>query len=61
MPAGYGPLYFGSAVLPDGRYIVEGGEYNNGNDAWTKLGSDLRSGCQHLDVGDSSQRMVLHR
>ncbi len=35
----YGPLYFGSAVLPDGRYIIEGGEYNNGNDAWTKLGA----------------------
>jgi len=39
MPSGYGPLYFGSAVLPDGRYIVEGGEYNNGRDAWTKLGA----------------------
>ncbi|MGC2111156.1 MAG: hypothetical protein WA655_16690 [Candidatus Korobacteraceae bacterium] len=35
----YGPLYFASAVLPDGRYIIEGGEYNNGNDAWTKLGA----------------------
>src|SRR6476660_6343033 len=28
MPAGYGPLYYASAVLPDGRVIVEGGEYN---------------------------------
>jgi hypothetical protein len=28
LPAGYAPLYFGSAVLPDGRFIVEGGEYN---------------------------------
>ena len=27
-PSGYAPLYFGSAVLPDGRVIVEGGEYN---------------------------------
>ena len=35
----YGPLYFASAVLPDGRYIIEGGEYNNGSDAWTKLGA----------------------
>lgn len=35
----YGPLYFASAVLPDGRYIIEGGEYNNGNSAWTKLGA----------------------
>lgn len=29
MPAGYAPLYFGSAVLPDGRVMVAGGEYNS--------------------------------
>jgi hypothetical protein len=28
MVSGYRPLYFASAVLPDGRVIVEGGEYN---------------------------------
>src|SRR5439155_12528892 len=28
MQSSYGPLYFASAVLPDGRVIVEGGEYN---------------------------------
>jgi hypothetical protein len=28
LPKGYGPLYFGSAVLPDGRVIMMGGEYN---------------------------------
>src|ERR1700745_861061 len=28
LPSGYAPLYFGSAVLPDGRVVVEGGEYN---------------------------------
>src|SRR5271167_3261147 len=39
MPSSYGPLYFGSAVLPDGRYIVEGGEYNFGVPKWTKLGA----------------------
>ncbi len=39
MPSNYGPLYFGSAVLQDGRYIAEGGEYNFGNDAWTTLGA----------------------
>src|ERR1700688_1354110 len=39
MPSGYGPLYFGSSVLTDGRYIVEGGEYNNGNAVWTTLGA----------------------
>lgn len=28
MPAGYMPTYYASAVLPDGRVVVEGGEYN---------------------------------
>jgi hypothetical protein len=39
MPSGYAPLYFGSVVLPDGRYIVEGGEYNEGQGAWTNKGA----------------------
>ena len=26
-------------VLPDGRYIIEGGEYNLGNSAWTNMGA----------------------
>jgi hypothetical protein len=39
LPSGYGPWFFGSVVMPDGRYIVEGGEYNNGNAAWTNLGA----------------------
>lgn len=30
LPAGYAPFYFASAVLPDGRLIVEGGEFNYG-------------------------------
>ncbi|HEX5282996.1 MAG TPA: Ig-like domain-containing protein [Bryocella sp.] len=29
-PPGYGPLYYASGVLPDGRVFVIGGEYNNG-------------------------------
>jgi hypothetical protein len=39
--AAYGPLYFGSVVLPDGRYIIEGGEYNNNcsGGCWTNLGA----------------------
>jgi hypothetical protein len=28
MPSNYAPLYFASAVLADGRVLVEGGEYN---------------------------------
>ncbi len=39
MPGGYAPLYFGSAVLPDGRVIVEGGEYLDDNATWTTKGA----------------------
>jgi len=40
MPAGYAPLDYASAVLPDGRMIVEGGEYNPGTTfAETPLGA----------------------
>ena len=33
MPAGYAPKYYASAVLPDGRVLVEGGEYLGASDA----------------------------
>jgi hypothetical protein len=39
MPASYDPLYFASAILPDGRMIVEGGEYLGENSAWTNQGA----------------------
>jgi hypothetical protein len=41
LPAGYSPLYFASAVLPDGRVIIEGGEFNYGTNppASTTLGA----------------------
>ena len=39
MPAGYTPLYFASAILPDGRMIVEGGEYIGENAVWTNRGA----------------------
>ncbi len=35
----YAPLYFASAVLPDGRVIIEGGEYNFGKLVWTNQGA----------------------
>jgi len=38
-PAAYAPLYHSSAVLPDGRLIIEGGEYNFLQPAWTNLGA----------------------
>lgn len=33
LPAGYTPLYFASEVLPDGRVVINGGEYNGTNTA----------------------------
>jgi len=39
LPNGYSPLFFGSAVLPDGRLVIEGGEFNNGKEVWSTLGA----------------------
>jgi hypothetical protein len=40
MPAGYKPLYSASQVLPDGRVIIQGGEYNGANArVWTNKGA----------------------
>jgi hypothetical protein len=39
MPGTYSPLYYASAVLPDGRLVVIGGEYNDGAEAETNLGA----------------------
>lgn len=39
LPSGYGPLYYASAVLPDDRVVVIGGEYNFGSDVETNLGA----------------------
>ncbi len=40
LPAGYGPLYYASAVLKDGRVVVIGGEYNlSGGGVWTNKGA----------------------
>ncbi len=35
MPSNWGPLYFGSQVMPDGRVFAVGGEYNLGPAVWT--------------------------
>lgn len=40
MQSDYGPLYFASSVLADGRVVVIGGEYNlNQGGVWTNKGS----------------------
>lgn len=41
LPSGYAPLYFASAVLPDGRVLIEGGEYNGSSQVWTNQGAIL--------------------
>lgn len=38
-PAGYTPLYHSSAVLADGRVIIEGGEYIDLQPVWSNLGA----------------------
>ncbi len=39
LPSNYDPLYFASAVLPDGRVVINGGEYNFGAQVETNLGA----------------------
>lgn len=39
LASNYGPLFFASAVLPDGRLIIEGGEQNFANYVWTNQGA----------------------
>ncbi len=39
LPSGYAPLYYASQVLNDGRFIINGGEYNFGSAVWTTLGA----------------------
>jgi hypothetical protein len=39
MPSGYVPFGFSSQVLPDGRLIVNGGEYNDCQADWTNKGA----------------------
>ena len=44
-PSTYGPLYYASAVLADGRVIVIGGEYNNGTPSCSgNPGCDVNTG-----------------
>jgi hypothetical protein len=42
LPSGYAPLFFASAVLPDGKVVVQGGEYNclsGCSGVWQSLGA----------------------
>jgi hypothetical protein len=39
MPSGYQPYGFASQVLTNGNVLIEGGEYNENNAAWTNKGA----------------------
>jgi hypothetical protein len=66
----YAPLYHASAVLPDGRVIIMGGEYNGPKAVWTNLGAiydpvadtwtpvNAPLGTDWTNIGDS-QSIVL--
>jgi len=63
LPSGYEPLFFGSAVLPDGKVVVQGGEYNcpNGScqSAWQSNGAlyDPVANTWTATVAPSSSRI----
>jgi hypothetical protein len=54
MPAGYAPLYYASAVLPDGRVVIMGGEYN-GDEAQA---SDTTLGAIYNPANDTTTSTV---
>jgi hypothetical protein len=71
LPNGYSPYAFASAVLADGRVVIDGGEYNPGQNfsltnlaaiydpatnTWTKLGQPPGGAWKH--VGDSSSLVL---
>jgi hypothetical protein len=40
LQSGYTPLYHSAAILPDGRLVIQGGEYNGSNNpVWTNQGA----------------------
>ena len=72
LPAGYGPVSFASAVLPDGRVIIEGGEDNLGSSTWTNKGAIYDpvantwtpvappSGSQWATIGDAPSTVLAN-
>jgi hypothetical protein len=68
LPVGYGPLAFGSAVLADGRVVVEGGEFNQYGNGYTSLGAiydpvantwtSVQPPSGWSDIGDASTAVL---
>ncbi len=63
MPAGYNPLYFGSAVLPNGQLIVMGGEYNacTQDSGLDELGRPLQPIHKQMEHDERAHRMDHNR
>ncbi len=57
----YQPIFFASAVLPDGRLLIEGGEYNLGIRGLDQQGRNLQCVDRLLDNSQPSYGMVEHR
>ncbi len=55
---GYGPLYFASAVLADGKLVINGGEYNFVQPSRDESRRDLRSARRYVDAGLAAERLV---
>ncbi|HVY41344.1 MAG TPA: hypothetical protein VHM31_25585 [Polyangia bacterium] len=53
LPDGYSPLYHSSAVLPDGRLIIEGGEYLLSDDHTAFIGSWTAKGAIYDPTADT--------
>ena len=56
----YTPLYFASAILPDGRMIVEGGEYIGENPVWSNQGAIYNPVTQQLALGRTATGLDEH-
>jgi hypothetical protein len=55
----YAPLYFASAVLPDGRFIIMGGEYQDFVPTWTNLGAIYDPVADSLDCRQCTDGLGL--
>jgi len=73
LPAGYGPISFASAVLPDGRVLIEGGEDNLGTpgveinrgaiynpvaDSWTSVTAPMDGRGEWARIGDAPSAVL---
>jgi len=57
LPVGYSPLYHSSAVLPDGRLIIEGGEYLLSDDHTAFIVSESAKGAIYDPIADTWTEM----